>query len=619
MEIAKYTAGFSITFPQSEMAKLDAQLRIIESKIKTSGMKLNQGFNLNLARFNVNQKNLDIALGTALDIASARTVFHVSRFSVDQMHLNNTMIHAMTLASRVAGSMVIRQGVGSVPRGEGGGRTSTRSAAVSGGIAGGLGSLFPIALAAGLGGYGLSSLNKINQKVVAAELQSQAVVTQAGGTTEQGTDSFNWLRKQANRIGFNYLDATQGYNNTLAGLTHAGMTVAQGQNVFKGFSEIGRVMKLDAPHQKRLLYAVSEVADMNELQKRQMNMIALALPGGKSLFAEAWQKQTGGKLTGQQAEDALLKAIKGRQVKGNILTEAADIASERAAPSLEKASQASQAEQSRYQNSIADLAKVASEAGVEEGFARIFRTLTAGLSESNDLVKGLAESFNEATKYASELLLFPQSFIRALEGKDSLVADWLGADRTKQLQEDWKNIKQIFTDISTIQFDFLPTLKSTADEIAMIMNAIAEFKRWKDGTLPTETKTLGEGDKIDPFGLGSYTSPKAIFDDVVNNTGVNMGKARQRGNAIYDDPTNLYYHDAAGYDTNQRDMAMAAADDAANGVVTNNNQFDVVINVDSSALGIEDSGRLANYIGEATKDHLTQLFGNTQTNFPQKE
>lgn len=241
--------------------------------------------------------------------------------------------------------------------------------------------------------------------------------------------------------------------------------------------------------------------------------------------------------------------MKKGKVTSDILTYAGAAASERAnkGGALGIASQASQAEQARYQNSVNDMAVLASNSGVEEGFARIFRTLNAGLSESGDLVRKLSEGFNEATKWADDLLLFPQSFVRALEGKDSLVADWLGVDKTKQLQQDWTNIKQIFTDISSIKFDFLPTLEATAKEIAGIMSAIAEFQKWKNGSLPTEPTNNSSTEKANLFGL-EYASPAAIVGDIFNNTGFNLGRARVRGKAVYEDPTSPFYQNPELFD-----------------------------------------------------------------------
>lgn len=285
--------------------------------------------------------------------------------------------------------------------------------------------------------------------------------------------------------------------------------------------------------------------------------LAEVLPGAVSLFAEAYQRQIGGSLTGSAATKALRAAMKDRKVTGSILTVAGDLAAERAAPSLEPAKRASQAEQARYQNTITDLAVLASNAGVEEGFARIFRTLNAGLGESNNLVEGLAEGFNEATKWADDLLLFPQSFVRALEGKDSLVADWLGYDTTRQLVQDWKDIKEIWSQITAIKAedifgDFLPSLQSTSKELAAILNSIAEFKKWKDGTLPTTKIEADQIQRIDPFGTGAYPSPLGIAQAAGNNFLVNLQANRDKAAAI-GDPSSIYYNDPAGYDQMQRD------------------------------------------------------------------
>lgn len=211
-----------------------------------------------------------------------------------------------------------------------------------------------------------------------------------------------------------------------------------------------------------------------------------ALPGGTALFARAYQAQLaaqgkGGGLTGQAAIEKLRADMQKGLVSSEILRYAGIDASTQAnkGGALDLAQTASQAEQARYQNAVSDLAVVASNAGVEEGFARIFRTLNAGLSESNGLVELLANGFNEATKWADDLILFPQSFIRALEGRDSVVADWLGKDETDQLKKDWKEIKDLWKEINAIEYPaWMPTLESTAKEISGLLKQIAELSRW---------------------------------------------------------------------------------------------------------------------------------------------
>lgn len=605
MQISKYFASLGVDLDRRSFREADKALDGLEKRFKKLGSFGDRALNISLGNFSVDQKKLNFVLGNALDLASSRVGFEVTRFVVDQGSLNRSMIMAMRRASEVASVQVrptVREGSATKARGV--------SRGLSGGIYAGVSSLYAPALALGLGGYGLSNLNQRNQQVVSAQLQSQAVVQQAGGTAEQGTQSFDWLRQQGNRIGFNYLDASGDYNKLLSGLTGAGMSVQQGQGVFQGFSELSRVNKLDRNAQTRVYRALSQVAGKNQLMSEELTgQLAESLPGAVSIFAEAYQNQLsangkGGGKTGQAAITELLAAMKKRQVKGDILTYAGSVASQRAAPGLAAAGTASQAEQARYQNQLNDMAVLASSAGVEEGFARIFRTLNSGLSESGGLVRTLSEGFNEATKWADDLVLWPQSFIRALEGKDSVVADWLGFGKTSQLRQDWDAIKQALSSISAIKFDFLPTLEATTREIAGIMNSIAAFQNWKNGN----------GTQIEST---DTSSPWATFKSIISNTGLNIDRAQARGDAVYGNSNSIYYQDPEGYDSQQRDMAMAQQYDRENGYGygTNTNQFQISINVDPQTLANMDVQSQAEDLGNWFRNELERV----QVNFPQKE
>lgn len=613
MQISKYFASLSIDIDKSSVKKVDKALDHVENRLKRLGTFSNKPIVLNIDKFDVDQRKLNFALGNALDMASSRLVFEVNHFAVNQSALNRSVGAAMARSSAVQHVNV---------NGTNGARNVAAGAIAARGFRGGLSSLYGPALALGAGGYGLSALNQRNQQVVSAQLQTSAVVQQAGGTAAQGADSFQYLRSEGQRIGFNFLDASQDYNKLISGLTGSGIGLRESQKVFSGFAELARVNKLDKTTQNRLFRALSQVAGKGKLMSEELTgQIAEALPGGTALFAQAYQAKIGGNKTGAEAIQQLLADMKKGKVTSDILTYAGAVASQRAnqGGALGAASQASQAEQARYQNSLNDMAVLASGAGVEEGFARIFRTLNAGLSESGDLVKALAGGFNEATKWADDLLLFPQSFIRAMEGKDSIVADWLGVDKTEQLRKDWNDIKQIFTDISSIKFDFLPTLEATAREIASIMNAIAEFQKWRSGTLPTTETNNSSTEKATFLGL-EYASPAAIVGDIINNTGFNMNKARERGRAVYEDPSSPYYHDAAGYDDQQAEMAKAAAEDKAMGIVnnTNTNEINVEVNVDGSTLAGMDPDQQAHAIGEAVANTFVQYFDQVNVNFPIK-
>lgn len=631
MQIAKYFASLAFDVDTKGLKKVDKALDTLEKKLKKFSGFGNLSFGI--GNFTVDQRKLERTLGNALDMASNKVVLDINKFVVNQAALNQTvglamaragMTHPLRVTPQVPTSPKVVPAVvaptSRVPR--------TAAAVAGGGVIGrGLSGFYGPALALGLGGYGLSALNQRNQQVVSAQLQTSAVVQQAGGTAAQGAESFQYLRSEGQRIGFNYLDASGDYNKLISGLTGSGIGLKESQKVFSGFAELARVNKLDKTTQNRLFRALSQVAGKGKLMSEELTgQIAEALPGGTALFAQAYQAKIGGNKTGADAIQQLLADMKKGKVTSDILTYAGAAASQRAnaGGALASASQASQAEQARYQNSVNDMAVLASNSGVEEGFARIFRTLNAGLSESGSLVRSLAEGFNEATKWADDLLLFPQSFIRALEGKDSLVADWLGIGKTSQLVKDWQDIKTLWEQMSALNptnlfGEFLPTLQATTKELAAILNAIAEFQRWKSGNLPTTETNNSSTEKATFLGM-EYPSPAAIVGDIINNTGFNLAKANERGRAVYEDPTSPYYQDAAGYDDQQAEMAKAAAEDKAMGIVNNNsNEISIEVNVDGSTLQGMDPNAQAQAIGEAVANMFVQSFEQVNVQFPVKQ
>lgn len=432
MKVASYWASLGVMVDKKSVALVDSTLNRLEQKLRNFGKLTSKNLKINfdISRFNVDQQKLNLALGSALDIASMRNTFQVSRFNVDQQALNRSVTNAAQIASRQA-RVNVRATAGSMRDNVGG--ISPRHAVAAGGVGGLAARAYMPALALAGGGYGAGWLNRRNQDVVSAQLMTQAVVQQAGETNERGIESFDWLRQQGERVGFNYLDAAPDFNKLISGLTGAGMSVDTSQETFKGFAELSRVNKLDKTSQNRLFRALSQVAGKNQLMSEELTgQIAEALPGGVALFAEAYQRQTGGNLKGNEAIQALRSAMEERAVKGDILPVAAQIASEKAASGLSAASKASQAEQARAQNALNDRAITASNAGVEQGFARLFKTFAITLQESGPLVEKMAQGFNNMSLYASNALLSIQSITRFFQGRDSLLGDKLFPDEESQ-------------------------------------------------------------------------------------------------------------------------------------------------------------------------------------------
>lgn len=157
-------------------------------------------------------------------------------------------------------------------------------------------------------------------------------------------------------------------------------------------------------------------------------------------------------MTGVEAIKELRAAIEKGAVRGNILIDAAAIASQRAQPSLSAASRASQAEQQRYQNQVSNAAILASQNGVEQGFARLFRSLSVSLKESSGLIESFAQGFNKASEYVSSILLSVQSIQRFFQGRDSLLGDKFFPDEESQQKAFLflQNFKQLASEIGTL-------------------------------------------------------------------------------------------------------------------------------------------------------------------------
>lgn len=273
MNIAKYTASIGFKVNTQDIRKVDRALNLVENKMKAFQARLSKSLSLNITKFTVDQTKLNMTLGTALDAASPKVAFEISRFVVNDRALLAALLRAARRLPPVPPGpnppIPPRPGPGPGPRPPGGGGGRRSSSIIGAGLMGPLGYG---ALALAGGGYGLGALNRRNQEVVSAQLQAQAVVQQAGGTAEQGQASFQYLRSEANRIGFNYLDASADYNKLISGLTGSGVSLRESQKVFSGFAELARVNKLDKTTQNRLFRALSQVAGKGKLQAEELNV-----------------------------------------------------------------------------------------------------------------------------------------------------------------------------------------------------------------------------------------------------------------------------------------------------------------------------------------------------------
>jgi len=671
MMIASYWASMGIRVDKKSVALVDTTLNRLEQKLRNFGKLAGKNLKINfdISSFTVDQRKLNTAMGLALDIASTRNVFQVSRFSIDQQALNRSMSNATQIASRQAkGSINVRASVNQA----GQGRIEPRHAVAAGGIGGIAARGYAPAIALAGGAYGLGALNKRNQEVVAAQMQTQAVVQQFGGTKQQGVQSFEWLKGQADRIGFNYLDATGDYNRLVSGLMGTGGTLEGSQDVFRGFSEFGRTNKLGAVQMKRIYKALGDVAGKNQLQAEELtNQFGDSLPGATALFAQAYQDKllAEGKISTRMSEqDAVTKLradMKKGLVKGDILGYAGKRASTMAQPGLEAASKASQAEQARFQNALNNQAVTASNAGVESGFARIFKSLAVAMEESTPIVEGLAKTFDEISKYVSFATLLPQSFKRAFEGRDSWVTDTLGTETVANLKSFISSMSDVFKELKKLTSTILdgwgmlvPSIVAFANKVADVfkytfkmfnallpggegVDAAANYGRAMQASLsgktPEEVAAIAAGQEFRPnvanplesaYGaMNSYNNlpaPQGLLEHMAYRSEQSRLGEEYRLAKIAEtqNKDSIYYNDPKGFDAMVNDRMKAQAFDQAyrggNSSQVNINSGAIVINANTSDPQALSDTLMSTLRQEADKMFVTRL-DTTMLSFPQGE
>lgn len=132
------------------------------------------------------------------------------------------------------------------------------------------------------------------------------------------------------------------------------------------------------------------------------------------LFAEAYQIQSGGNLTGAEARAALMKAMEDGQVKSNIIPLVAKLMDELSKGGIEKARTSSIAEQERFNNSMTRLLELFSKSGGEAGFAKFWRLMNDGASSATPLVRGLTESFQNLVTFMEAPISLFKDFNKVL-------------------------------------------------------------------------------------------------------------------------------------------------------------------------------------------------------------
>jgi len=481
MEIARYWASLGFKVDQKEVKKVDTALSKLEKKLKALGQQSTLQFNV--GKFAINQRALDTALGNALDKASKTVVFEIERFSVNRAALQSTMQRAM----RGSVSVNAPKQTSPTQQAQSTSRPAPRSAASNNRAnylhAGGATGAFMRYGAASLpligGVYGASALNTANQDLVNANISAESVL---GGRSKELLDR---LSERSNYMGINYADTLPQFTKFMASSMPL-MGVDSSQQTFESFMQFGRTRGASKVSMNRALTAVGQMSAKGQVMAEELKgQLGDAAGFGEvpQLFAEAYQIQTGGNLTGAKARAALMKAMQDGNVKtADVLPLVSKLMDELSRGGIEKARMSSSAQQARAENAITGrngLLQTFSEGGGETAFARLWGSFASAMKEAKPAVESLAKAFNEISKYTSFAMLLPQSFKRAFEGRDSWVADALGEQNTataKALYEGMKELGGEITKTLGIAVDgWKMIFAEFGDEMLSFVNGLKNF------------------------------------------------------------------------------------------------------------------------------------------------
>lgn len=258
-----------------------------------------------------------------------------------------------------------------------------------------------------LGGW----TSALQASMAALQGQQYAVAAAAGGGAS-GEQANRWLHEYANSRGMDRAAISDQYAGFLASGKGAGLSNQTTQGVFSGFGDLFTSLHLNSDRQKGALYAISQMLGKGQVKGEELNQqLADHLPGAKSLFAEAYAATSKSGLTGQKALNALDAAITAGTVKLDTVLRAAEIARQRAAPTVDQSSRTAQAEQNRANNRKADATLVFAHAGGDAANAAFFRRMDTMWSTLQDKAPQLAKIYSNISILAANAVSNMQSLL----------------------------------------------------------------------------------------------------------------------------------------------------------------------------------------------------------------
>ena len=242
---------------------------------------------------------------------------------------------------------------------------------------------------AGIGVYGAMRSSGAYQGYLGAE----QALTAATGDQDLGKAELQWLIEMSQQVGVFAGDITREYGKFAASAQETSLSLQQQRDIFRSFSEYGRVLNLDSNNMGRIFYALQQMMSNGIVLSQELQtQLGDVMPGALQVFAKAAVEAGMISAEGLTETDTLVRRLKDEMKEGNLTSgrllpyvaeELAQTA--RAGGALDVAMKSTSAAMSRFRNSIWLANKTFNESGFDKGMGRLVNEMSRATDEAQPL------------------------------------------------------------------------------------------------------------------------------------------------------------------------------------------------------------------------------------------
>jgi len=350
-EVAKFWASLGVKVDATSIHKVDSLFTQIENRLKS---------------FSVNQKNLTKVLGDALDLATGKVTFQISKFVVNERNLQASLLRAsrgvnlpvnlnaqggrrarvQQISSSVADSHQFRSERLFSPRFAE--HTGFGLANLVGGRLGLAGLGIGATVAAG---YAVNRrLDEVQERVIGNDTKRILLGQSVGGSDTRKANAIAWYKRNSNKYGNSAEEGVTDFNTAIALQRGNGISTRQALSNYDLFSQRFAVRHLSSDQQKAAMRQITQILGKQKVGQQDMN--ALVEGGGdpeiKTLVQKAWAKRTN--YAGENLSGDYQTAQKKGQVTSGDLISAYQISSTKYTKELDEAVNSVRANAQRLAN-----------------------------------------------------------------------------------------------------------------------------------------------------------------------------------------------------------------------------------------------------------------------------